>query len=290
MRLWDRKQNCYIEEVEYGQSLLEFLYQTVIGRGLLKLIFSRRIFSKMAAIVQRSRRSVKRIPLFVEKHGIDMKEWEGIEFQSFDEFFTRKRDYQSETKEDELMATADSKIFIYEIEDDLSLQIKNSQYTIEELTDDFLPLDSYRGGTCIVYRLAVDDYHRYAFLDDGTIGDTKEIQGILHTVRPISENYKVFSRNHRICTLLHTKHFSDVIQIEVGAMLVGKIENHDVSEFSKLQEKGYFRYGGSTVVQLFEKDSVVIDEDILSKNAEGVEVKVSIGDKIGRACGGKRDA
>ena len=80
---------------------------------------------------------------------------------------------------------------------------------------------------------------------------------------------------------MKTKNFDDVMQIEVGAMLVGKIYNTSKSKFSRNEEKGYFDFGGSTILMFFEKDKINIDEDIVNKSRENIETKVSIGMKIG---------
>jgi phosphatidylserine decarboxylase len=74
-----------------------------------------------------------------------------------------------------------------------------------------------------------------------------------------------------------------MIQIEVGAMLVGRIKNANKTTFKKGEEKGYFDFGGSTVVLLVNKD-IKIDDDILAQSAKGIETKVSYGERIGEKC------
>ena len=110
-----------------------------------------------------------------------------------------------------------------------------------------------------------------------------QIKGALHTVNPIAAEMKVYRRNTRCYQLLHTATFGDVIQMEVGALLVGKIRNdsHAGHSVEKLQEKGYFEYGGSTVILLLKRDTVQMDGDILEYSAQGIETKVRIGEKIG---------
>jgi phosphatidylserine decarboxylase len=109
------------------------------------------------------------------------------------------------------------------------------------------------------------------------------IPGKLHTVRPVAlQKYPVFTENCREYTILNTDHFGKIAQIEVGAMLVGKICNHHgVSAIKKGQEKGYFMYGGSTIILLLEKDAVQMDPEILAANRSGMEVPVRFGQKIG---------
>ena len=136
----------------------------------------------------------------------------------------------------------------------------------------------------MVYRLCVDDYHRYCFIDNGSVKESRIIKGKLHTVSPLSKAYKIYKENHRIINVLATDHFGEMIHIEVGALLVGKIVNRDVSKFSKGEEKGYFEPGGSTIVQLFKKDTVRIDEDILNQSLDNTETKVLYGEGVGTSC------
>ena len=181
-----------------------------------------------------------------------------------------------------LIAPCDSKLTVYPIEDTLQLKIKNSVYTIEDLLMSPSLADEYRGGLCLVFRLTVDDYHHYHFIDDGTADKDHFIKGVFHTVNPIaSDYYPIYKTNSRSYTVLHTKHFGDVVQMEVGAMMVGKITNLNKKTFKRGEEKGYFEFGGSTVVLFIKKDIVDIDEDILNISKNEDEVRVLMGERIG---------
>lgn len=281
MKIWDRKRNIFYEEKEYGKKKLDFLYNTFLGRILLKLIFSRVWFSKLQAIYQNSKISKRKILPFILKYNVDMSVYENQSYNSFSDFFKRKRIIKNKTFENELIAIADSKLQVFSIQDNLELKIKQSIYSLNELIQDEQIVKKYKDGTCLIYRLSMDDYHRFMFLDDGSIINSKKIKGVLHTIRPISKRYNVFCQNSRQVTFLNTKNFGRVIQIEVGAMLVGKIVNYKKINFKRLEEKGYFDFGGSTIVQLFEKEKIKIDGDILAKSKENIETKVEIGMKIG---------
>lgn len=283
MKIYDRASGQYIEEKEYGGKSLKFLYGTVVGRILLKAFFCRGIYSKLNGAFMKSPLSVPKIRPFADKYGIDISQSELNGFKSFDDFFTRKYDFTTSCAPDELMSPCCGRLAVYTVDDKLVLKIKGSVYTLGELTGS-LDVSGYRGGICFVYRLAVQDCHRYVFSDDGKIIRSEEINGVLHTVRPISERYRVFARNCRVCTLLRTEHFGDVIQIEVGALQVGKITNRNVTDFSRADEKGFFSFGGSTIIQLFKKDMVSVDGDILRRSAEGSEVLVKTGERIATKC------
>ena len=161
-----------------------------------------------------------------------------------------------------------------------------SSYTLPELLEDDALAERFCGGWCLIFRLSPDDYHRYSYPDAGTQERTVHIPGVLHSVNPIAGSMGVYRRNSRCYTLLHTAHFGDVLEMEVGALLVGKILNHEEAagtRFEKLQEKGYFAYGGSTVILLLEPGRVVLDEDILRYSAQGIESRVRTGERIGEA-------
>lgn len=281
MRIYHRKTKQYEDAVEYQQELLQFLYGTVLGRVILRLVVARPWFSRLRARYYHSTSSYHEIEPFIRKFHVDMQPYNGQVFHTFNQFFTRTRSYQNSTSDEEFVAVADSKLSVYQIQEGLNIQIKNSIYDIEDiLGQKDIPME-IRGGTCLVYRLSVDDYHRYVYPDDGVIDNHYKIKGVLHTVRSISDKYKVYSRNCRQVTVLDTKHFGKLIQIEVGALLVGHIVNHRTEgSFQKMEEKGYFEYGGSTIVQLIPA-SIKLDEDILEQAKAGVEVKVTIGERIG---------
>lgn len=243
MLIYDRAAGQLREELEYGAKSLDFLYNTAFGRALLKAFFCRGIYSKINGAFMKSRLSVRKIRPFIEKHGIDLSLCERTEFNSFDDFFTRRYRFTTDCTADELIAPCCGRLAAYLITDELTLKIKHSVYTLSELTGE-IDVSGFGEGVCLVYRLAVEDCHRYVFCDDGELIRTKELRGELHTVRPISEMYRVFSRNHRICSLLKTEHFGEMIQIEVGALQIGKITNHAVTGFSRMDEKGYFGFGG----------------------------------------------
>lgn len=281
MILYDRTTKKYVNENEYKKETLLFLYNTLIGRVLLKCIVARPFFSKLKAIYQHSKKSKKDIKPFIQKYNIDISYWDVNEFSCFNDFFIRKKKYKDNSKENDLVAIADSKLSYYEIDENLTLNIKNTTYTLSEILKNNNLANHYKNGICLVFRLSMDDYHRYVFLDNGTIKKKYKIKGLLHTIRPISKNHKVFCQNCREISVMNTSHFGLITQIEVGALLVGKINNHNKSNFLKLEEKGYFEYGGSTIVLLLE-NPIKIDEDIKEQSKKGIETIVKIGERIGQ--------
>ena len=131
--------------------------------------------------------------------------------------------------------------------------------------------------------MCVDDYHRYGNIDEGEIIENKAVKGRLHTVRPIAVNkYPVFTQNSREYSIIKTKNFGTIAQIEVGAMMIGKISNHQTSgKVVRGTEKGMFLYGGSTIVLLLEKDKVRLPEIYFENTKNDIETRVLYGSRIG---------
>ena len=264
---------------------LKFLYNTLLGRLILKLV-TNSFFSNLIGIYMRSSLSKLKIKKFIKKNNINMDEYVNAKYKNFDSFFTRKikegKRILSNNKDD-LISPCDGKLLVYKIDNDLKLNIKNSIYTINELLRNDSLAQHYRDGYCLVYRLCVDDYHHYSYIDDGKVLNNKRIKGIFHTVQPIAfKKYKVFNENNREYELLKTKNFGNIIQMEVGALGVGKIVNRNIDVFKRGEEKGYFRFGGSTIVLLFEKDKIIIDEDILNNSNKYIETIVKMYEIDGR--------
>ena len=278
--IYNREAKTISKDKQYGRIYLNFLYNNILGRVILKLIICP-VFSKIYGKYNNMSISKKRVDTFIKKYNIDTNEYEKKEYSSFNEFFTRKRKAIYYDKEkNNFIAPADSKLMVYKIKDDMTIKIKQSIYTIEELIEDQMNLEQFKNGNCLVFRLSMDDYHRYCYIDDGTIEKIKKIKGKLHTVSSISNKHKVYSQNTRICNYMTTDNFGKIIYIEVGALLVGKINNYNKNKYNKGEEKGYFELGGSTIV-ILTNDRIKIDNDIIEYSNKGIETKVKYGERIG---------
>lgn len=270
-----------------GDLAMRFLYNTFFGRVLLKL-FVNVYASKLAGCVLNSRASKIFIGKFIKSNNIDMSEYKEVKYKSFNDFFTReakesRRPFSNNKRE--LPSPCDAKLTAYKITGENLFSIKKTVYDVKSLLLDDKLANEYTGGACLIFRLTPDDYHRYCFIDDGEILAHKKIRGIFHTVRPVAlKRYKVFAQNAREYTVMQTQNFGKAIQIEIGAMLVGKICNHKTSgTFSRGEEKGMFEYGGSTILLLFKNDAVTIDENIFMNTAANKETIVRMGEGIGKA-------
>ena len=278
--VYNRTSKSIDEDIQYGKKYLNFLYNTFFGRIVLKLVINS-IFSKIYGKYNNMSISKKKIKRFINKYNINIKEYEEKEYVSFNDFIIRKKkETYYDKRKNVFIAPADSKLLIYKIKDDMTIKIKQSIYTIEELILDDIDLKHFKNGNCFIFRLSMDDYHRYCYIDSGKIERVKKIKGKLHTVSSISNKHKVYSQNTRICNYMTTDNFGEIIYIEVGALLVGKINNCNKNNYNKGDEKGYFELGGSTIV-ILTSDKIKIDDDIIEYSSKGIETKVKYGEKIG---------
>ena len=279
----NKREKIAIDDV--GEGPIVFLYRNPCGRAILKVATLPTV-SKVAGWFMDRKVSSFAINRFVKKNNIDVKEYEERKYKSYNDFFTRKIKEEVrkiDKNKKNLISPCDSKLTAYEINDKSIFKIKDSYYKIEDLLKNKKLAEKYKNGLCLIFRLCVDDYHRYCYIDDGKKTKNTFIKGVLYTVRPIAlENYNIYKENSREYTILQTENFGDVVQIEVGATIVGRIKNHHQEyEFTKGEEKGMFEFGGSTIVLLIEKDKVNIDKEIIDNTKDGFETIVKIGEKIG---------
>ena len=270
---------------EKTSRLLTFLYTTSVGNRLLRILVSPAV-SKAAGCVMNSRLSLIAVSGFIKSQNIDVSEFEKTSFSSYNDFFTRKLKPDARLLaqgDDILISPCDAKLTIFPITNDSRFLIKQGHYTVQSLLRDEKLAKQFEGGILWQLRLSVDDYHRYGYVDDGKIVENNYVPGVLHTVRPIALNrYPVFVQNSREYSVIETKNFGTIAQIEVGALMIGKIKNHQKSGLVKKgREKGMFLYGGSTIVVLLEKDKVDIDEKYFRNTSNDIETKVKFGSTIG---------
>ena len=274
-----------IDKADGQDRLLNILYGNMWGRMLLKPLVKPAI-SRLTGYFLSTRISCVLIKPFIRRHSIDMEQFEPVKYRSYNEFFSRRiRPLVRPVDQNphHLISPCDSKLMVIPIEEGCCFRIKHTDYTVESLLHNKELAETYAGGYALIFRLTVDDYHRYCYVADGDKGENVYIPGVLHTVNPIANDYyPIYKENAREYSILHSNDFDDIVMMEVGALLVGKIVNHHGrADVRRGQEKGFFQFGGSTVVLLLKPGKVRIDEDILENSGAGVETVVKLGEKIG---------
>ncbi|PID82727.1 MAG: phosphatidylserine decarboxylase [Clostridiales bacterium] len=279
----DRKGNV-IESKTNDETIIRKLYETNLGRGALKVL-TKKTVSDLGGVLLNTKFSKVFIDKFIRENNIDMSDYVGYPYNSYNEFFIRKIRKGARTVDKDknsFISPADSKLTVYKIGENSEFNIKNVNYTFEKLFRSKKLAETFNGGYIMIFRLSVDDYHRYIYVDDGVKSNNYTINGVYHTVNPIaSDIMPIYAENQREFSLLKSKNFDTVLMMEVGAMMVGKIVNyHKKSIVKRGQEKGRFEFGGSTVILCVKENVIKIDDDILINSKNGIETKVKLGEKI----------
>lgn len=285
MRYTADRQGHKWQESTGQDRLLEKLYGSTAGRCLLRPLVSP-VVSKIGGRFLDSRISALAVEPFIRKNGIDMRDYEKKQYVSYNDFFTRKLRPGGRTMDTDpvhFISPCDCRLSVYPIEPGLEVTVKNTPYTVGSLLRDEKLAGHFAEGYLWLFRLSVDDYHRYIYVDNGRESVRRRIPGVLHTVNPVANDiYPIYKENTREYSLMRSEHFGTLLIMEVGALMVGKIENRPVcTHVSRGQEKGNFAFGGSTIIYLTQKDKVFPDIDLLMNSVDGIETKVQIGSRIG---------
>lgn len=265
--------------------LLRALYSSAAGRMLLKPLVQP-FMSRLAGKFLSTRLSCILIPPFIRTNHIDMSDFEKKEYSSYNDFFTRKiRPGARKLSGDEntLACPCDCYASAYEITENRTFDVKHTEYTVRSLLKSQKLASRFEGGYALILRLTVCDYHRYAYAVSGKQSKLFQIPGTLHTVNPVAgDYYPIYKENAREYTVIRSPQFGEVVQMEVGALMVGKIVNHkQCCDVIRGEEKGYFEFGGSTVILLLKKDAVTLRPGLLEHTRSGYETQLRLGDPLG---------
>lgn len=268
--------------MESNNTAIKFFYGTALGRMILKLIMSSHL-DKAAVKYLRSTLSRSYIRRFAKNNGLEFSEEELGKFRTYRDFFLRDKNFDVDGDPTHLISPCDSWLSAFKIEEDSAFRIKGSLYKMEDLIGDCELIKKYAGGDCLIFRLCASDYHHYCYIDDCVQKENHFIPGKLHSVQPLAcETYPVYSINRRNWCVMETVNFGDVIQTEVGALIVGGIVNHhENAEVKRGDEKGHFDLAGSTIVLFFEAGRMKLRSDLVESLKREPEVRVEIGEAIG---------
>lgn len=261
--------------------LLNVVYSSALLRLLIKPL-TLPIVSKAAGIALDSSLSKLLIKPFIRANKIDMRDYEKKRYKSFNDFFTRrvllnKRPIQKAR----VISPSDGRVSVYEINENSVFRVKGSDYSLFSLTRSRFLEKRFCGGTVVIIRLCPEDYHRYCYSMSGKKSCNIKIPGFFHTVNPAAfESVRVFSENTREYCLIKNR-YTCVLQMEVGALMVGRISNNDIFASRVLQgaEKGYFEFGGSTIILLLEK-GVPVRNSFIENTQLGLETLIRQGEAI----------
>ena len=284
---YDRSTGELCRETVMGDAAIKWAYQAFSGKIFSHFLFGSSLLSRALGWYFDSSLSRGKIDGAIKDLKIDTDEFDKPQedFVSFNEFFTRKlkdgtRPYSVE--ESDFLSPADGRLLVYDdIVDDTKVQVKGVEDSLHNLFD--RELDDFNGGKVAVVRLCPADYHRYHFPCKGTVVEQVNVKGKYHSVNPVALDSKeqIFCINKRSYTLIDTELFGRIAYMEVGAFGVAGIhQTFTGTNVDRMEEKGYFDFGGSTVVLVFQKDAIEFSADLIDNSNNGIETLVKVGETI----------
>jgi phosphatidylserine decarboxylase len=287
--------NRYTRRIEtediYGGHFLRWTYGNLLGRLSLHTLVKRSVFSRWYGWRMDRPNSKERVTKFIENFKLNDEEFADspASYKTFNEFFYRKlkpeaRPINSDPNVAAFPADARHLGFrtISKIE---GIFVKGAVFDLETLLQDGALAKRYHDGSMVLSRLCPVDYHRYHFPVNGIAGAPRQIQGPLFSVNPIAlrQNIRIFTENKRAVTEIDSPEFGKVLMLEVGATCVGSFEyTYKPGPVKKGQEKGYFRFGGSSTITIFEPNRIVLADDLVENSLKNIELYAKIGDEMGK--------
>jgi len=287
IKYYDRESGLLKTEKVAAEKWLVWLYNNPVGEATLWALVKRKLVSSVYGTRMDRPSSTKKIHPFVEEFDIDMSSVQKQEFNSFNDFFTRKlKNYARpvDTISTIAVSPADGKLLAYADISNSDFIIKGYRFDILSFLNNSGLAQNYLDGTLVIIRLAPPDYHRFHFPISGSVSPITRIDGDYYSVNPLAlrKMTEIFCLNKREFTIVSNPLFGDVVMAEVGATMVGSMVQTYSGDFvNKGEEKGYFKFGGSTAVLLFEKNKIRIDDDLLINTQKGYETSIKQGERIG---------
>ena len=288
---FDRYAGVVKTEKIYGEAYLRWAYETLPGRLMVAAVVKRALFSRWYGWRMDKPVTRELIAPFVDKYELDADEFVKScdAFQSFNDFFSRKLKPQARpvvSGDDKVVFAADGRhLGFQDISQINGIYCKGQNLSLGDLLGDEKLAARYEKGSVVISRLCPVDYHRFHFCASGQAGESKLINGPLYSVSPIAlrRNINILIENKRVITTLKTENFGSILILEIGATNVGSIKQtyRSNSTVAKGEEKGYFEFGGSMTMMLFEPGAIVLDEDLVKHSAEGREIYSRMGDRMG---------
>ena len=289
--------NRYTQAVEteqvYGEKWLRWTYETSLGRFAVGALIKRAVFSHWYGWRMDRPISAQRVLPFIADYDLNVEEFarSPFAFKTFNEFFYRalKKEARPIAPGDDVAVfAADGRHLAFpDVDVAEGFYVKGARFTLAELFGDEALAREFAGGTMVISRLCPVDYHRFHFPVAGVPGEPSLINGYLYSVSPIAlrRNVRYLVQNKRVLTLINETRFGRVAMFDVGATCVGTIKNTFIENrpVTKGAEKGFFTFGGSCVITVFQKGRLRLEDDVVAQSAKNTETYVKMGDRLGTA-------
>ncbi len=285
-----------------GEGWMRWLYETGTGQLALNAFVKRALLSSYYGWRMNWRYSAQRVLPFIIEQNLDVEEFakSPFQFKTFNEFFYRAlKPGARPIAEGEEVAVlpADGRHLVFQdLDAAAGFYVKGEKFRLSSLFAEGKVPESqrdltlrYRGGTMLISRLAPVDYHRFHFPVAGTATEARLLDGVLYSVSPIAlrRNVRYLVSNKRMLTTVESPRVGSVMMVEIGATMVGSIRQNYAAGLpvAKGEEKGYFKFGGSCVITLFERGRIQVDGDLLEASSRQIETYAKMGERLGVATG-----
>jgi len=275
----------------YGEGFLRWAYENPLGRFTLWALVKRSLFSQWYGWRMDRPASRAKIAPFIAQYGVKPEEMlEGPEsFPHFNAFFSRKLKPSARPiapEPNRSVFPADGRHFVIpDIANNDGLFVKGVRFNLAQLLRDDALAQRYAHGGMLISRLCPVDYHRFHFACGGVPGEPRLINGPLYSVNPIALRRRptILWENKRYLTRITDTACGEVLQLEIGATCVGAVrQTHAAGKaVIKGDEKGFFLFGGSCTITIFEPDRVRFDADLIQESAQRREVYACMGEGAG---------
>lgn len=266
---------------------LYWLYNNPLGELSLQALIKRKVVSEVYGWLMHTRWSAGEIAPFIKKYHIDMSRFQKQHYKSFNDFFIRKLKpgvQKIDTSSGVVISPADGKLLAYKDIGGQSFIVKGYRFNVKSFLQNDSLANVYKQGSLLLFRLSPTDYHRFNFPVSGTLSRLIKISGDYYSVSPIAlrKRIKIFCENEREYQSISTTRFGNVIMAEIGATMVGSIiQTYKGNIAVKGAEKGYFQFGGSSIILLFQPGKIKIDADLLKNTRNHLETEIKMGERIG---------
>lgn len=280
-------------EMVYGAAWLNWAYGNPLGKLALEAVAKRAFFSRWYGWRMDRPASRAKVLPFIQEFGVDVSEFAAApeSYQTFNDFFYRTL----KTAARPMDAGADSVVFPADgrhlgFQDASQVDgvfVKGQRFDLPALLGDAQLAERYAKGSLVLSRLCPVDYHRFHFTAAGVPSETKLLNGPLYSVNPIALKQRLayLWENRRWLTVLETEKFGRVLLLEIGATNVGSaVQTYQVGRsVAKGEEKGYFKFGGSSSITIFEPGKIKLAADLVENSKQCRELYARVGDGMGAA-------
>lgn len=293
IRYFNRHTGAMETEQVYGESFLRWTYHHPLGAIALGALVKRPVFSAWYGRRMSTPKSAARVEPFISQYGLDAADFADPpeSFRSFNEFFYRKLKPAArpvDSEETSVVFPADGRHLGFQRASAIKgVFVKGQNFDLPALLGDPELAARFADGPLVLSRLCPVDYHRFHFPAAGIPGETKLIDGPLFSVNPIALRQRLayLWTNKRTITRLETKELGTVLLLEIGATCVGTIRQTFTPGMpvEKGHEKGYFAFGGSSTITIFEPGAVTLEADLTDHSSRQTELYAQVGSRMGHS-------